>query len=86
MVLPEIKQVSLPLQRLILFDHAATAKHFGALQVFDADGNLTLDAATSNPVPENRAGDEYFQVHRDKPDVGLSSAGRPCIAAPTPSC
>src|ERR1700730_12121796 len=46
MVIPEIKDVSKPIRHLILFDHAATAKHFGAIQVFDAEGRLTADAST----------------------------------------
>jgi len=71
MVMPEINQVSRPIRHLILFDHAATAKHFGAIQVFDADGKLTVDASTLDPAPENRSDEEYFQVHRDRPDVGL---------------
>ena len=71
MVTPEINQVSKPIRQLILFDHAATAKHFGAIQVFDADGKLTVDASTMDPAPENRSDEEYFQVHRDQPDVGL---------------
>jgi diguanylate cyclase (GGDEF)-like protein len=71
MVLPEINQVSKPVRHLILFDHAATAKHFGAIQVFDADGQLTIDASTPDPAPENRSDEEYFQVHRDRPDTGL---------------
>src|ERR1700753_1446848 len=71
MVMPEIKDLSKPLRHLILFDHAATAKHFGAIQVFDAKGNLTIDASTLDPQPENRADEEYFRVHRDEPDAGL---------------
>jgi diguanylate cyclase (GGDEF)-like protein len=70
MVLPEIKQVSKTIRHLILFDHAATAKHFGAIQVFDASGQLTIDASTLDPRPENRADEEYFRVHRDL-DAGL---------------
>jgi diguanylate cyclase (GGDEF)-like protein len=70
MVLPEIKQVSKTIRHLILFDHAATAKHFGAIQVFDANGQLTIDASTLDPRPENRADEEYFRVHRDL-DAGL---------------
>src|ERR1700726_4054160 len=46
MVAPEISQVSRPNRQLILFDHAASAKHFGAIQVFDADGKLIVDAST----------------------------------------
>jgi diguanylate cyclase (GGDEF)-like protein len=71
MTLPEIAQVSKPIRHLILFDHAATAKHFGAIQVFDAKGQLTIDASTLDPRPENRADEEYFAVHRDHPDAGL---------------
>ena len=71
MVMPEIKDVSKPIRHLILFDHAATAKHFGAIQVFDAEGRLTVDASTLDPAPENRGDEEYFQVHRDQPDAGL---------------
>jgi diguanylate cyclase (GGDEF)-like protein len=71
MVLPEIRQVSPAIRHLILFDHAATARHFGAIQVFDADGKLIVDASTLDPVSENRADEEYFRVHRDNPDNGL---------------
>src|SRR3981081_490715 len=71
MVMPELKEISKPIRHLILFDHAATAKHFGAIQVFDAEGKLTIDASTLDPVPDNRSDEEFFQVHRDKPDAGL---------------
>jgi diguanylate cyclase (GGDEF)-like protein len=71
MVAPEINQVSRPIRQLILFDHAASAKHFGPIQVFDADGKLVVDASTMDPAPENRSDEEYFRVHRDRPDAGL---------------
>ncbi len=71
LVMPEIKQVSKEIRHLILFDHAATAKHFGAIQVFDASGKLTNDASSLDPVPENRSDEEYFSVHREHPDIGL---------------
>src|SRR5258707_3949058 len=70
-VLPEIQKVGKAVRHLILFDHAATAKHFGAIQVFDAEGRLTVDASTLDPAPEDRSNEEYFQVHRDQPDAGL---------------
>ena len=54
-VAPEIDHVSKPVLHLILFDHAATARHFGAIQVFDAKGQLTVDASSLDPAPENRA-------------------------------
>jgi diguanylate cyclase (GGDEF)-like protein len=71
LVMPEVKDVSKSIRHLILFDHAATAKHFGAIQVFDAEGRLTIDASTPDPAPDNRADEEYFRVHRDNPDAGL---------------
>ncbi len=71
LVMPEIKDVSKEVRHLILFDHAATAKHFGAIQVFDATGKLTIDASSLDPVPEDRSEEEYFTVHRDHPDTGL---------------
>ncbi|MBW7962389.1 diguanylate cyclase [Bradyrhizobium sp. BR 10261] len=71
MLLPEIATVSRPIRQLILFDHATTARHFGAIQVLDVDGGLSIDASTLDPQPENRADEEYFRVHRDNPGVGL---------------
>src|SRR3954464_3317184 len=71
MLLPEIATVSNPIRHLILFDHATTARHFGALQVYDADGKLAIDASTLDPLPENRGDEDYFRIHRDNPDAGL---------------
>lgn len=71
LVMPEISKVSKEIRHLILFDHAATAKHFGAIQVFDARGKLSIDAASLDPATEDRSDEEYFQVHRANPDVGL---------------
>src|ERR1700722_13614907 len=71
MLSPEIKDVSKPIRHLILFDRAATADHFGAIQVFDASGQLTGDASTLDPLPGSRSDEEYFQVHRDRADAGL---------------
>jgi diguanylate cyclase (GGDEF)-like protein len=71
MVMPEINQVSKEVRHLILFDHAATAKHFGAIQVFDSTGQLVVDASTLDPLPENRSDEEYFHIHRDQPYTGL---------------
>ncbi len=71
LVMPEIKDVSKEIRHLILFDHAATAKHFGAIQVFDVKGKLTIDASSLDPVADNRSDEEYFKVHLDRPDVGL---------------
>ena len=71
MLLPELAAVSKPVRHLILFDHATTARHFGAIQVYDADGKLIIDASTLDPRPENRADEDYFRVHRDNPGADL---------------
>jgi diguanylate cyclase (GGDEF)-like protein len=71
MLLPEIWTASKAIRQLILFDHATTARHFGAIQVFDADGKLMIDASTLDPVPENRGDEDYFSIHRYHPNVGL---------------
>jgi diguanylate cyclase (GGDEF)-like protein len=68
---PELADVSKPLLQLILFDRAATAAHLGPIQVFDADGQLRLDATTLKPVAERRDQDEFFRIHRDDPQAGL---------------
>ena len=70
-VLPELSGVSRAVLHLILFDRAATAKHFGAIQVFNADGRLAVDSSSLDPVPEDRRQEEYFRIHRDNPDAGL---------------
>ena len=71
LALPQIGNVSKEVRHLILFDRTMTARHFGAIQVFDAEGRLTIDASSLDPRPENRKDEEYFQVHRDKADIGL---------------
>ena len=71
LLMPELKNVSKPMLHLILFDHAATAKHFGAIQVFDPNGQLTIDASSLDPRAENRADEDYFKVHRDNPNIDL---------------
>ncbi|WP_213773475.1 diguanylate cyclase [Bradyrhizobium sp. dw_78] len=71
LVMPELKDVSKPIRQLILFNQAASAKHFGAIEVFDPEGRLTIDASTLDPPAEDRSDEEYFSIHRDHPDVGL---------------
>src|SRR5262245_7352039 len=42
MVMPELKDIPRTLLHLILFDRAATANHFGAIEVMDATGRVTV--------------------------------------------
>jgi diguanylate cyclase (GGDEF)-like protein len=71
LVAPEVQSVSAELRHLILFDHAATARYFGSIEVFDAQGNLTIDAATLDPIKSNVEDREFFRVHQENPVVGL---------------
>ncbi|MEH2480245.1 diguanylate cyclase (GGDEF)-like protein [Nitrobacteraceae bacterium AZCC 2146] len=71
MTAPEVIGASRPMRQLILFDHAATARHFGAIQVMDPAGNVTIDSATLEPKPQNFADDEFFKVHKRDPLFGL---------------
>jgi diguanylate cyclase (GGDEF)-like protein len=71
MTAPEVIGASKPMRQLILFDHAATARHFGAIQVMDTAGNVTIDSATLEPKPQNFADDEFFKVHKRDPLFGL---------------
>jgi diguanylate cyclase (GGDEF)-like protein len=71
MQMPEIEQVSKSIRQLILFDRAATAKHFGAIEVFDANGDLTVDSASLDIRSKNVVDQDYFKIHRDNPDTGL---------------
>ncbi len=71
MISPELMEVSRSVRQMVLFDYAATARHFGAIQVLDAGGNVTLDSSTLDPKQQNFAGDEFFTVHRRDPLFGL---------------
>jgi diguanylate cyclase (GGDEF)-like protein len=71
MTSPELVEVSRPMRQLILFDHAATARHFGAIQVMDVAGNVTLDSSTLDPKQQNFADEEFFKVHKRDPLFGL---------------
>jgi diguanylate cyclase (GGDEF)-like protein len=71
MTSPELVEVSRSVRQMVLFDYAATARHFGAIQVLDAGGNVTLDSSTLDPKPQNFAGNEFFTTHQRDPLFGL---------------
>ncbi|WP_239482937.1 diguanylate cyclase [Paraburkholderia sp. C35] len=68
---PEIRGSSVHLQRMALFDRAATARYLTGMLVLDAAGRIILDAAGDTPHPGNFSDMPYFTVHRDRPDLGL---------------
>lgn len=69
--MPEIGQLSRELRQLILFDKAASSAQFGGIQVFDAKGDLTIDAASLDPVHLNAAGEDFFKAHAADGERGL---------------
>jgi diguanylate cyclase (GGDEF)-like protein len=71
MIVPEVLGVSPSIRQLILFDHATAARHFGAIQVMDDAGYVTIDSASLPPKPQNFAGEEFFAVHQRDPLAGL---------------
>jgi diguanylate cyclase (GGDEF)-like protein len=69
---PGIANLDPELRHLVLFDNAATsAQHLGSFIVLDATGAIVMDAASVKPRRGNFADRDYFQVHRDRPDLGL---------------
>ncbi|QDL95897.1 sensor domain-containing diguanylate cyclase [Rhodopseudomonas palustris] len=75
LLLPELRSVSPPIDRLILFDHLVPAPHLGAIRVYDEHGDLTRDSAVLHPAKENRSDQPFFAVHRDEPYFGLYISG-----------
>ncbi|WP_414476000.1 EAL domain-containing protein [Microvirga sp. M2] len=59
------------LQRQLLFDQVATAQYFAAIAVVDETGRLRYHSRFMDPDIINVAQNQYFTVHRDRPDVGL---------------
>lgn len=71
LLLPELDSVEPATARLILFDHLASAPHFGTVRVYNQYGALTRDSAVLHPTKDNRSDQPFFTVHRDQPYFGL---------------
>lgn len=71
MTSPELVEVSRNVRQMVLFDYAATARHFGNIQVLDSGGNVTLDSSTLDPKPQNFATETFFTTHQRDPLFGL---------------
>ena len=68
---PEIEKLAMPLRQLVLFDRATTARHFGAIRVYDQAGDLTIDSSTLTPALENISGQESFTTHMEQTNDSL---------------
>ncbi|WP_445658582.1 sensor domain-containing diguanylate cyclase [Achromobacter sp. NCFB-sbj8-Ac1-l] len=58
------------LQRF-LFDRAATAEYLGTILILDKDGNVRYDSQSLDSPGGNFSDRDFFQVHRDSPDLGM---------------
>jgi diguanylate cyclase (GGDEF)-like protein len=58
-------------QRLALFDRAASAKYMGALLVLNPTGEIVISSRSTTPTGINLADRDYFQVHQYGPNIGL---------------
>jgi diguanylate cyclase (GGDEF)-like protein len=77
--LPEFDRIDPDLRRVILFDRSAMAKNLGKILVADEAGNVTLDSKDLNPPPLNIEGRDFFQAHKNNPDIGMHIS-RPAIS------
>ena len=66
-----VAHVEREVQRLALFDRAASAKYMGALLVLNATGDIVISSRSTTPTSINLADRDYFQVHQSRPDIGL---------------
>ena len=68
---PGIWDVSDSIRNQILFDGSANAADLGAIFVLDEKGDIILDSRSDPPRHANLSDRDYFQVHRDRKDIGL---------------
>ncbi len=69
--LPGIGALTPAMRNEVLFDNAATARYLGAIRVLDETGRVTIDSRHISPPDRNFADRTFFNVHRERPDVGL---------------
>ncbi|QIE29943.1 Diguanylate cyclase, GGDEF domain (plasmid) [Caballeronia sp. SBC1] len=68
---PGVRDLPPELRRMVLFDRSATAKDMGSLLVLDEAGNVAIDSTSDSPRHINLADRDYFEIHRNSPNVGL---------------
>ena len=68
---PETARLTGRARQLALFDYAANATYLNAILVLDETGRIVEDSRSLVPPGLNLADRDYFQVHRDDPDVGM---------------
>lgn len=68
---PDIASMAPDLRRAVLFDRSLDARFFGVIIVLDETGNVFLQSDRLDHQILNNSDRDYFQAHRDRPDVGL---------------
>jgi hypothetical protein len=68
---PGIDDISPALRHAAIFDRAASAEYLGSLLVLDAKGDIADDSTAVQPHRLNLADRDYFQLQKQRPDVGL---------------
>jgi diguanylate cyclase (GGDEF)-like protein len=73
-LLPELETISKSLRHLVLFDQAATAKHFGPIKVYSSSGDVVDDSTILVPWTENGVDADFFKIHLQDggPDLFIS--------------
>ncbi len=66
-----LKQANPQLRQVALFDSLAASERPGTVLVLDTSDNVKLDSLGWPPRPANFADCDYFQLHRERPDLGL---------------
>lgn len=67
----DLQGVSASIRHLVLFDRSAAAPFKGDILLLDANGEVIADSSLLTPKTGNFADRDYFQVHRNTPDLGL---------------
>ena len=75
----DLQGISADIRHLVLFDRSAAAPFKGDILLLDARGEVMADSSLITPKTGNFADRDYFQAHRDNPEIGLYIS-RPFIA------
>jgi diguanylate cyclase (GGDEF)-like protein len=67
----DLKQVSVQIRHLVLFDRSTTARFKGDILLLDQHGDVLADSSLLEPKPANFADREYFLAHAFNRDVGM---------------
>lgn len=71
MTAPQVLNATPSIRQAILFDHTTPPRQFGAIQVLDEAGTVTIDSAAQPATARSFADAEFFKVHRRDPLAGL---------------